>query len=252
MNLHAQAWRPLGDADERIARDRLQQPVADFSARWFATGALTVKTAVVMRPGAPVRAALHPAGALALEGDDAVFGELACRAMDLGAAERARLFEPGSAALVRAMASRLRQDLIEVLKAMVAGSAPTGELPALGLGAVRVSLEFDQATSAAVWVPLTVSMGWHPTTPVRPAPGTATAERRELALATTSVRVEAVLGCARLAAASLLDLAVGDVLVLDQTLAEPCQLREAASRRALASARLHRSAGRYAVEMRPL
>ncbi len=251
-NPQPQPWRPLGDADERIARERLQPPLAEFSARWFAAGALVVKATTAVRPGAPLPAALHPAGALALEGDDAVFGELACRALDLGAAERVRLSEPRSAALLRAMATRLREELAATLGASVAAPASAGQLPPLGHGAVRVALDFEQAAGAAVWVPLAVLMGWRPLAPVRPAAGSTAPERRELALATTPVRVEAVLGHARLAATSLMELAVGDVLVLDQALADPCQLREAAGRRALSNARLRRSAGQYAVEMRPL
>ncbi len=248
-------WRPLGDVDAELAAERLAVVLRHYGQRWFTESPLRPEPARLMPPGAEPPPALQPAGLQGLVMAEAPrpFEAWARRSLDLpphvGKAES----EASSARLLEAFAERMRLDLIGTLAASCPADAiARADAGRFRRGAVRlpVALQGLPGGGFEIWCPLAALMIWRPLSPPRPQP--AVLERRQAALADSSLRVEALVGRVRLAASHLVDLEAGDVLVLDQPLSEPCRLREPESRRELARGRLRRSAGRLAIELHPL
>jgi len=249
-----QAWRPLGEADLRAAGERVEAVLQRYSQRWFTSHRLVVAERALVAPGALPPEALQATGALGLHAlNEQVFDELALRALELQPGGGGPAAAPGSAQLIGPFAARMRADLAGVLAASCAPETAAAVDPArFKRGAVRIGVAGADGRRLRldIWCSLAALMAWRPLSP--PAAVPLALERRTVALGATPVHIEALLGSVQLAASHLVDLELGDVLVLDQPLSEPCRLRERASRRALAHGRLRRSAGRLAVELQPL
>ena len=243
-------WRPLGDADLRAARQHIGTALEGFSRRWFAQLRLVPGDAARHAPGATLPEGLLHAGVLGVGATAQAFTDLAHQALDLPALRGASQSASISSALVNGFAQRVRDDLMAVLRANCAVEGD--EMPEWRGGAVRVPVDAGagRRSGLELWCPVAALMCWASRSPTAAAP--VALERRELALFDTGVRVEALVGRVRLPATHLVELEPGDVLVLDQPLADPCQLRDAGSHRPMARGRLCRSDGRFGVELHPL
>jgi Type III flagellar switch regulator (C-ring) FliN C-term len=252
--LQAVPWRPLGEADLRVAHEHVQTVLDGFSTRWFVQARLVVDEAVLVPPGQAVPTGLLAAGPLRLAARPDAFTALARLALDLRDSAKAA---PAHDPLLQAFACRLRDDLLAALSGACSHDLDGPEAAAEGstAGALRLAIELPAATRSQtpdtldLWCPLAALIGWRPL-PQRP--GSAVPRplvSRKEAWQGTVVRVEAVVGSVQLPATSLVELEPGDVLVLDRALGEACALRESLTKRVVARGMLRKSGEHYGVEL---
>jgi hypothetical protein len=250
----ARPWRPLGDADLQVARERMSAVLDDFSRRWFTVLRLQVGPATLVAPGTPSPQGLHGAGGLGVVQGPRLFSEWAMRALGLPASAP-RQNPAVSERLIAGLARRMARDLMAALRAAgAAGPADaTDDKPWTEGGAVRLLVSDGGAGRADIelWCPVPVLMAWRPLLPNACDAG-APLVHRHAALGPTALRMEALAGTVRLPASSLVALEPGDVLVLDHALAEPCQLRDPTTHRPMARGYMRRSGLQLGLELHPL
>jgi flagellar motor switch/type III secretory pathway protein FliN len=239
METEALPYLVLGDSRRALLAQKLRAVMVEWGRRWVGDlqSTVVVETAVaktkpgsdgpsqdcfVVNVGNQQRARMHmlcPATLLpALLGDRHTLPDI-------------------SAAGARApIAAALQSELLESLGNCLARAAGEADLT-VHIG--RWTAHCPDEPLRKRWVAVTISFdGIRPMLSLlldsqlaaRLAPGTANADRRDAlakrraAIRAASARVEVVLGDAEVELAQLTDLAVGDVVVLNQTLTSPAQL----------------------------
>jgi flagellar motor switch/type III secretory pathway protein FliN len=218
-----QDWLPAEAVERGAVRAAVEPVVAEWAAHWFARGEARLLDWALAADGPPLfdanwrscgagleascstRAAVRLAG-LALD----------TRADGLDLADRDRL-------LLAALARQIVDDLAGRLRRRLVRDAAPPELPA---GTRRLIAAFgdggDVLFSLAIPVPLLLGL-CRGTLPKAP-PAARIENARMAALGRSTVRLEATLGTATLSLEEARGLAVGDVLLLDRTLADLADL----------------------------
>jgi flagellar motor switch/type III secretory pathway protein FliN len=243
METEALPYLVLGDSRRALLAQKLRGVITEWGRRWVGE----LQPTVVVEPAVPKARA----------GSDAPSHD--CCVVDLGSQQRPRMHILCPATLLPALlgarhtlpdissacarapiAAALQSELLESLGNYLARAAGEADLPVhVGRWSAHC---LDQPPPRKRWIAVTVSFdGIRPALSLlldsqlaaRFAPGAPSVERRDglakrrAAIRAAAARVEVVLGDAEVEFAQLTDLAIGDVVVLNQALTSPAQLYSA-------------------------
>jgi hypothetical protein len=233
----ARAWLPKGAFSIGAVGACLAVPLESWTRRWF------------LRATAAVAAVRAEEGCAAPAAPQGIRVEGALAALDLGGHGKRRLLEAaldadlagqpltdGDRRLLDALARRMAEDLLRLLEETL---APGDKSEAASWFAATVVVGghdvLDLHVPAHVMVPRIKTFAAPAAGPRQKLTG------RSEALKRTALIAHGFLGRAELGLDELKDMSIGDVLILDQALGDPVELRLAGSPAALARGKLLRT-----------
>jgi hypothetical protein len=239
METEALPYLVLGDSRRALLAQKLRGVTVEWGRRWIGE----LQPTVVIEPAVPKAKAASDAA-----GHD-------CLVIDVGNRQRPRMHMLCPATLLPALLGN-RHTLPEIsagcARAPIAAALQSELLESLGNCLARAAGEADLPVHVSRWSPhcldgplrkrwIAVTVSFDGIRAVlsllldsqlaaRFAPGTANVDRRDglakrrAAIRAAAARIEVVLGDAEVEFSQLTDLAIGDVVVLNQTLTSPAQL----------------------------